>query len=142
MIRIALLTLALFAGALGQPGSWTTYGPGCPGRTGVPQISVTGSLAPGQISSLHAEASSPLPGRMSLGAVLLGDRALLEGPLALVIRRLAVVGIGAEGLDWPFCPPAELGGVTVFVQVAELDRASVLGFSLTPGLALTIGGAP
>ena len=123
--------------------SWSNYGSGYPGTLGVPTLTASVDPVFGTTISIDASNSS---GNWSEGFVPVGvspadvptsaGGELLVTPLSLLLLPLLPSGgsiVTAIPRDLNF------HGLTLYLQVIEIDPGAQHGLSFTPGLQLTLG---
>jgi len=123
--------------------SWNNYGAGFPGTLGVPTLTAGADPVFGTSISLDVSSSS---GTWSDGLLLIGMQSasnptsaggtLLVDP---VMELLFVVTPSGRSLVEYVPLDAELCGLSIYLQVLELDRGAANGISFTAGLQLTVG---
>jgi Tol biopolymer transport system component len=138
--------LDVFVNDLSAPpfaASWNNYGAGFPGTLGVPTLTAGADPVFGTTLTLDAGNSS---GTWSDGLLLIGLQSasiptsaggtLLVDP---VMELLFVLKPAGTSLSEYVPLDAELCGLSLYLQVLELDRGAAKGISFTPGLQLTVG---
>lgn len=130
-------------------GSWNTYGDGLAGNGGfVPSLTGTGCPVPANTVSLHvASVSGGAPGVLAMGSMpasvpLFGGTLLVTPTVQLSIvvgGTPGVAGVGATEVVVPLPNNPALSGQDFYFQAGFLDLAAPAQFSLTGGVAMTIG---
>jgi Tol biopolymer transport system component len=123
--------------------SWNNYGAGYPGTLGVPTLTSSADPVFGTSISIDASNSS---GIWSEGVVVLGLSSssiptsaggeLLVDPFLYLLLPLLP---GGGSIDAIVPRDMELCGLSVYMQVLELDAGAAHGISFTPGLQLAFG---
>jgi hypothetical protein len=123
--------------------SWNNYGAGFPGTLGIPTLTAGADPVFGTSFSVDVSSSS---GTWSDGLLLIGFQSasnptsaggtLLVDP---VMELLFVLTPSGRSLAEDVPLDAELCGLSLYLQVLELDRGAAQGISFTPGLQLTVG---
>ena len=123
--------------------SWSNYGAGFPGSSGVPAFTSRGNPVLGSTLTLDLANSygNDTPGLFLVGyqeAVIPTNRGgdLLLIPAEITLLNVRWLGITIEG-DVP--DQDELCGIEVFLQVLEIDPGAIRGVSFTAGLKLVLG---
>ena len=125
------------------PASWSNYGAGFPGTSGVPSFTSQQNPAFGTNVTLDLANSygSPTAGILFVGFQQLSLHSSWGGDL-LVLPALVIpisFSYGGDSFsgdipsDWTLC------GVTLFLQAIEADPGAAKGVSFTPGLELVLG---
>ncbi|MFG0317943.1 MAG: DUF4350 domain-containing protein [Planctomycetota bacterium JB042] len=125
--------------------TWANYGAGWPGTSGVPSLVPTGNPTVGQPLGLQIGNSlgAPTTGYLLLGAASAAQPTALGGTLLVqVVPSLAFsLPLAAPGILLAGNVPSDptLCGVSLYVQVLQVDPAASHGASFSRGLSLTFG---
>ncbi|MEM7202272.1 MAG: FG-GAP repeat protein [Planctomycetota bacterium] len=126
-----------------DPAGWSRYGTGWPGTYGAPDIAL--DRMPSIGASLNVLATNSR-GQATMAALVFGTGAIsVPTPLAgtlLVTPDLTLNAVlPTAGIQAPLSIPLEgsLCGVSLFVQVLEVDPGASAGVSFTQGLQMDIG---
>jgi hypothetical protein len=137
---------AIFVSGKECRATWANYGNGWSGTLGIPDFTVSGNPVICQTIDLQIENSR---GIKLLAAMFLGlTQATLPtawgGQLLLIPIAIVPVTLIAGTVAIPVMMPCDtmLCGLTVNMQVLELDDGATKGVSFTRGLQLTLGGTP
>jgi hypothetical protein len=138
---------APLAGAVmtAAPATATAFGSSCAGSAGAPALRPFGLPWLGNVS-FAVELTTPLPGT-TVGLVAVGGQpasiVLAGGCTALLVPDATLLLLANEGFGTASIPvpslPALLGA-QLLAQGATLDVSAQLGFTLTAGIAIAIGG--
>ena len=124
------------------PASWSNYGTGHPGTNGIPKLTIDADPVLGSTITLLADNSL---GALTTGVLFIGlsdaclplkDGKLLVNPLVIFI-----VPVPPAGLALPGSIPCNTGlcGISLFLQLLEVDPGASRGISFTPGLEMILG---
>ena len=123
--------------------SWQNYGAGFPGTLGIPTFTAGADPVFGATFSLDVGNSS---GTWSDGLLLIGLQSasiptsaggtLLVDPMLELLFVLLPAG---RSLSEHVPRDPTLCGLSLYLQVLELDRGAAKGISFTPGMQLTVG---
>jgi Tol biopolymer transport system component len=123
--------------------TWSNYGAGFPGTSGVPSLTASANPVLGRDLALDLGNSA---GRYTVAALFIGrQRAAIPsswGGLLLVDPvTTKIVGVGPGGTTLLGAIPEDHGscGVTVDLQAIEIDPGAAQGVSFTAGLELVLG---
>jgi len=123
--------------------TWSNYGAGFAGSSGVPPFTSRGDPVLGSTLSLDLGNSygNDTPGLFLVGyqeAVIPTNRGgdLLLIPAVITLLNVRWIGITIEG-DVP--DQTQLCGIEVFLQVLEIDPGAARGVSFTAGIKLVLG---
>jgi hypothetical protein len=123
--------------------SWTSYGSGWPGTNGIP--SFTAASAPKLCTTVTLNLASSA-GVSTTAVALVGlaetdQPTIYDGHLFVVPSHLFVLPLPAGGLALPGPVPCDdiFCGLSVFLQVLEVDVGASKGVSFTRGLHLVLG---
>jgi len=123
--------------------TWSNYGAGFPGSTGVPPFTSRGDPVLGSTLTLDLGNSygNDTPGLFLVGyqeAVIPTNRGgdLLLIPAVITLLNVRWTGITIEG-DVP--DQTQLCGIEIFLQALEIDPGAAKGVSFTAGLKLVLG---
>jgi hypothetical protein len=127
----------------GGAATWTNYGPGWPGTSGVPGLTAAGD--PALCAPIRVDLGNSL-GASTLAALFIGlgvtdqptnyDGHLLVAPSNIVLLPLPGAGLSIPGTV-P-CNPV-LCGRSIYLQALEVDPGASQGVSFTRGVRLVIG---
>jgi hypothetical protein len=125
------------------PASWSNYGSGFPGTTGVPSFTSQQNPVFGSTVTLNLSNSFANP---TIGVLFVGfQRASIHsnwgGDLLVLpaITQLVTFSYGANSYTGAIPDDEKLCGVTIDLQAIEADPGAAKGVSFTPGLELVIG---
>ena len=127
----------------GAVAAWSNYGQGWPGTNGVPAF--TSNADPALCTPITLSVDNSL-GSATMGFLFIGFASaqiptpfggdILVSPFQAFVVDIPVSGAQLTGTipcDGEFC------GISLFLQVIELDPGASDGYSFTPGLELAIG---
>jgi Tol biopolymer transport system component len=124
--------------------TWSNYGAGHPGTSGVPGLTASADPVLGASIAIDVENSAGID---ACGLLLVGlDDASLPtsagGTILVDWRVAAPVLVPAAGASFPGDVPGDLDlcGLSIYLQALELDFGASHRISFTPGLQLVLGG--
>jgi Tol biopolymer transport system component len=119
------------------------YGAGYPGTNGIPNLSSSSAPIYGATPTLAIDNSSGAwtPALLAFGFGRASIPTRAGGTLLVDAPLFVVEAIPPPGLSLPFTVPLDpaLCGLTIDLQVLELDPGAGFGISFTPGLEWTFG---
>ncbi|MEW6743704.1 MAG: FG-GAP-like repeat-containing protein [Planctomycetota bacterium] len=124
--------------------SWSNYGPGWPGTHGIPAFTPSNAPFIGEPITFNIGNSR---GAATQGTLLVGLTEAYfptpwDGVLLLVPSFIFSLFIPADGLALPATIPSDatLAGLSLYLQVIEVDPGASKDHSFTRGLELVLGG--
>lgn len=127
----------------GKPAHWSNYGTGVAGTNGVPTLTPQTEPVLGTTLTVNAANScgSPTSGWLLLGFQQASLPTRFGGDVLLVPALVAAISFSYGGDSFSGAIPNDPGlvGVSIELQVLELDSGAVRGVSFTQGLELVFG---
>ena len=127
------------------PGSWSNYGTGWPGTSGVPALTLSATPVLGTTVDMHLGNAATVPAESCL---LLGNQAATTRTafggtfLVMPVATIPISSVPSAGWDVPWTIPNDpaLCLRELFAQLVQFDRGASAGVSFSAGLHITIGG--
>jgi hypothetical protein len=122
---------------------WTNYGAGWPGTNGVPGFTSNANPILGTSITLDVDNSlgAPTTGFLALGFAPASTPTIFDGTLLVVPAQFLTIPLLAGTTPLPGSIPqdASLCGISVYLQVLELDPGASKGIAFSQGLQLALG---